>query len=248
MAVPLYESIGRTYASVRRPDPRIERQLHAHLGEAELVLNVGAGAGSYEPTDRAVVAVEPSPTMIAQRPEGAAPAIRADAAALPFPDNSFDAAMALLTIHHWADPLAGLRELRRVTRGPIVAFGFEYERHADQWLVNDYLPEVASFDVDALTPADVVEALGGGCVEVVAVPHDCVDGFCHAYWRRPAAYLDPVVRAGISGIARLPDDVVVPAMQRLDDDLRSGEWDRRHADLLELDVLDVGYRLVVSPG
>jgi SAM-dependent methyltransferase len=248
VAQPLYETIGRTYADVRRPDPRIAARIHRHLGDAGLVLNVGAGTGSYEPDDRRVVAVEPSPTMIAQRPSGAAPVVRAVADALPFPDDTFDAAMALLTIHHWSDPIAGVRELRRVTRGPIVAFGFEFVRHADQWLVTDYLPEVASFDADALTPDHVVELLGGGSVEVLPVPHDCTDGFCHAYWRRPEAYLDPVVRAGISCIARLPDDVVDPAVERLRADLDTGNWARRHADLIELDELDVGYRLVISPG
>jgi SAM-dependent methyltransferase len=248
MAAPLYESIGRTYSNVRRPDPRIARRLHRHLGDASNVINVGAGSGSYEPTDRAVIAVEPSPTMISQRPTGAAPVVRGVADALPFADDAFDAALALLTIHHWPDQIAGLRELRRVTRGPIVAFGFEFSFHGEQWLVSDYLPEMIAFDLDTLTPAQVAEVLGGGTVEVLPVPHDCVDGFCHAYWRRPDAYLDPVVRAGISGIARLPDDIVEPAMGRLADDLRTGAWARRHADLVDLEELDVGYRIVVSPG
>jgi SAM-dependent methyltransferase len=244
--VTLYDAIGIDYSHVRRPDPRIEAQLHRHLGHAAPVINVGAGAGSYEPTDRAVVAVEPSPTMLEQRATGAAAAVRGLAGHLPFADGTFGGAMALLTIHHWPDPLAGLRELRRVTQGPVVVLTFDHTVHARQWLVTEYLPAMAELDTDVPSAEEIAEALGGGRVEGLAVPHDCTDGFCHAWWRRPGAYLDPAVRAGISGIARLPAPMVDAAMARLAADLENGAWHRTHAELLDADQIDAGYRIVVS--
>jgi SAM-dependent methyltransferase len=244
----LYDVIGVGYERFRRPDVRIERMLHEPLGDAVHVVNVGAGAGSYEPRDRRVVAVEPSLEMIRKRPPGSAPVVRAVASELPFVDGAFDAAMALLTVHHWPDPAAGLRELRRVTRGPVVVFTFDYAVHGAQWLVTEYLPSMLELDRDTPSPTEIADALGGGRVAVVPVAADCVDGFCHAYWRRPDAYLDPAVRAAISGIARLPDDVVEEGMARLRADLASGAWNRRHRDLLTQTEIDAGYRLVVAPG
>ena len=241
-----YDVIGTGYTRTRRADPRIGASIHRHLGDASTVVNVGAGAGSYEPTDRRVVAVEPSAAMIRQRPSTAAPALRASAEALPFAGAAFAAGMACLTVHHWPDPRAGLAELRRVTHGPIVVFTFDHEVHAAQWLVSDYLPSMVELDTTLPSPAAIADALGGGSVEVLPVPHDCTDGFCHAWWRRPDAYLDPAVRAGISGIARLPTAVVDGAMARLADDLASGRWHATHADLAGLDEIDAGYRLVVA--
>jgi SAM-dependent methyltransferase len=240
----VYDRIGVGYSAVRRPDPRIEARIRAALGTAETVLNVGAGTGSYEPTDVRLVAVEPSVHMIQQRERAAAPVVRAIAERLPFADGAFEGAMAILTVHHWTDPRAGLAELRRVTGGPIVVFTFDTERHDHMWL-DDYLPEAVGLDQDLLDSATIADTLGGGRVEVVAVPHDCVDGFAHASWRRPERYLDPAVRAGISTFARLPDSVVVPAMDRLRADLDSGRWAEEHADLLELEEIDAGYRLVI---
>ena len=242
----LYDAIGVGYGGVRRPDPRIQRRFHALLGSASRVLNVGAGAGSYEPADRLVVAVDPSAAMIRQRSAGSGPALRGLADGLPFADGTFDGAMASLTVHHWPDPFAGLAELRRVTRGPIVVFTFDKEVHEEQWLVTDYLPSMAELDLQHPPAATIAGALGGGVVEVVPIPHDCVDGFCHAWWRRPEAYLDPAVRAGISGIARLPSDVVDRAMAKLADDLASGAWHRAHWDLLAQDEIDAGYRIVMA--
>ncbi len=245
---PLYDSIGIGYTNVRRPDPRIAERIAAALGPATTVLNVGAGAGSYEPVDRTVVAVEPSLQMIGQRPPTASPlVVRGVAGDLPFPDRSFDGALALLTVHHWPDPAAGLAELRRVTESTIVALTFDHAVHARQWL-SEYLPSIAEIDVDVPSPAEIADLLDGGRVEELPVPADCVDGFCHAWWRRPAAYLDPAVRAGISAIARLPDDEVRAGMGRLAEDLATGAWQDRHHDLLALDELDAGYRLVTSPG
>ena len=173
--------------------------------------------------------------------------MRSHADRLPFPAGAFHAAMALLTVHHWPDPWEGLAELRRVTRGPVIVLTFDKAVHEQQWLVTDYLPSMSELDADLPTPAEIADALGGGTVEVLTVPHDCLDGFCHAWWRRPEAYLDPAVRAAISGIARLPSDVVERAMAELAQDLVSGSWHRTHRDLLGKDEIDAGYRVVVSP-
>ena len=245
---PLYDDIGVGYAHVRRAEPRLAARIEDGLGDACSILDVGAGSGSYEPTGRAVIAVEPSPAMVEQRPTGAATVVRAVAESLPFPDRSFDATMAILTVHHWPDPVAGLREIQRVTSGPIVVFTFDIEVHDRQWLVTDYLPEMTTLDRDHLSSTQIADVLDNATIEVFHVPKDCVDGFCHAWWQRPAAYLDPAVRAGISGIARLPVTVVDRAMHRLGRDLADGTWEHRHSPLLALDEIDAGYRLVVSPG
>lgn len=245
---PIYDDIGVGYGVVRQEDPRIRDRLLAALGDAAPVLNVGAGAGSYEPLDRAVVAVEPSAAMISQRSAGAAPVAHAVAERLPFVDGAFGGAMAVLTVHHWPDAPAGLAEVRRVTAGPVVVLTFDQTVHLDQWLVTDYLPEMADLDEDLPPPDAVADMLGGGWVDVLPIPHDCLDGFCHAWWRRPHAYLSPAVRAGISGIARLPSDVVEQAMARLERDLDDGTWASAHADLLDRGSIDGGYRLVISPG
>lgn len=241
-----YDALAQTYADVRRPDPRIAAAIHAALGDARTVVNVGAGTGSYEPSDREVIAVEPSAGMIASRPVGSAPAIQGSAESLPFADRSFDAAMAILTIHHWPDQAAGLAELCRVARRQVV-LTFDPDFSDAFWLVRDYLPGSAAIDRAWFRPlAEVVDALGGGVVRVVPIPHDCSDGFLCAYWRRPEAYLDPRVRAGISTFARLDASVVTLALERLRVDLDSGEFWRRHADLAAREQLDLGYRLIVA--
>lgn len=241
-----YDVIGRTYRSHRRTDPRIAQQVVRALGPSATVVNVGAGTGSYEPDDgRAVVAVEPSAAMRAQRPPGAAPCIAGMAESLPFRDGTFDAAMTVLSVHHWRDQRAGLDELRRVARRQLV-LTFEPSMHASFWMVAEYLPEVDSLPASHPIPVlEIAEQLGGA-VEVVPVPADCVDGFFTAFWKRPEAYLDPIVRAGISACSQLPTDVVDRAMVRLAADLEDGTWARRHADLDALDEYDGGYRLVVA--
>jgi hypothetical protein len=208
------------------------------------VVNVGAGTGSYEPADRDVVAVEPSEAMIAQRPAGAAPVVRAHAEALPFADGSFDAAMAVLTDHHWGDRCAGLRELRRVARRAVV-LTFDPAFTDAFWLVAEYLPGFR--ELPGLTVDELAACLGGADIVPVPVPADCTDGFLGAFWRRPEAYLDPRVRAAISVFARVPPGEVDACVRALRADLESGAWRERHADLLGLDELDLGYRLLVSP-
>ena len=187
----LYDRIGQGYTAVRREDPAIAAAIHAALGDARTVVNVGAGAGSYEPRDRDVIAVEPSPVMLAQRPIGAAPAVQASAEALPFDDGAFDASMAVLSDHHWPDRAAGLRELRRVASRRTVVFQCDLEAQQDFWLLRDYLKP----DWDgAMTMTELAGQLGAKRIEPVPIPYDCRDGFFSAYWRRPQAYLDPRVR------------------------------------------------------
>jgi SAM-dependent methyltransferase len=241
----LYDSIGKRYTDVRREDPRLAARIRAALGGARTVVNVGAGTGSYEPADLEVVAVEPSETMIAQRPEGAAPVIRAFAEELPFEDGSFDAAMAVLTDHHWSDHVRGLAEMRRVAKR-VVLFTWDPATVHDMWIVRDYLPRVPDLIPDGFRLAHTLARLGDAAAEPVPIPHDCLDGFFHAYWRRPEAYLNPVVRAGISVFAHLEPGAVKEGMDRLRRDLESGEWQRRNADLLELEEVDAGYRLIVA--
>jgi SAM-dependent methyltransferase len=244
-----YDAIGRTYTATRRTEPRVADRIYAQLGDARRVLNVGAGTGSYEPPDREVVAVEPSRTMLAQRAPDAAPAVQAAAEALPFADDTFDAAMAIFTVHHWTDADRGLRELARVARRHVFV---TFDGMAEQfWLVADYFPIIATFESDdgPHTPAHIATILDVERVDVLPVPADCVDGFFACYWNRPEAYLDPLVQAGISGLARLDEATRTLGIEKLRDDLASGAWDERHGHLRTLDEIDVGYRLVTAyPG
>jgi SAM-dependent methyltransferase len=242
---PVYDGIGRVYARHRHPDPRIAAQIERALGAARTVVDVGAGTGSYEPGDRPVVAVEPSLVMAGQRAAGAAPVVRGVAEHLPFADGAFDAAMAVLTIHHWSDTLAGLREMARVAR-QVAVLTFDPVVHATFWLFTDYLPEVTSLPISQVVDPDTVaEVIGADRVEPVLVPSDCVDGFNLAFWQRPAKYLDPEVRACMSGLALLSSDLVAERMEHLRADIADGTWDARHRDLLGMDTIDGGFRLVV---
>ena len=237
-----YDSIGINYAELRRPEPRIAAVIHQALGPARTVLNVGAGTGSYEPVDRQVTAVEPSLEMIRKRAPNAARAIQASADDLPFEDAAFDAAMAILTIHHRPDKQACLREIRRVTRGPIVLLTFDPAHRP--WLT-DYLPQLMSLDKKQMPAmSDYARWLGPAEITPVLVPHDCRDGFLYAYWRRPEAYLDARIRTGSSSFWAIAD--AEAGLRRLRQDLESGEWQRRYGALLELDAYDAGYRLVVA--
>jgi SAM-dependent methyltransferase len=248
----VYDAIGRTYPTTRRTDPRIAASIWGALGEARTVLNVGAGTGSYEPRDRDVVAVEPSAVMAAQRSVAAALVVRASAEQLPFPDRSFDAAMAVLSDHHWRDRLRGLRELRRVARHRVVLFNADPGQAERFWLTGEYLPGFFDLIPDSYRApghwgAELAEVLGGKLRTLaVPIPYDCADGFYGAFWRRPVAYLKPEIRAGISVFARLDADEVERGLARLRDDLRAGAWAARHADLLRLDALDLGYCVVIA--
>ena len=238
-----YDTIGHRYGQQRRPDPLIAAAIAAAIGSGT-VLNVGAGTGSYEPRDVAGVAVEPSARMIAQRAMGTAPAVRAIAEMLPFPDRSFDVTLAVLTVHHWTDQRRGLKECARVARDRVVIFTWD-PASPGFWLVQDYLPEILALDRSIFPGLDVIAgALGELDVRVVPIPGDCIDGFLGAYWRRPDAYLDPAVRAGISSFSRISDPT--PALARLREDLRSGAWARRHAHLAQRADFDLGYRLLIA--
>ena len=238
-----YDTIGVNYSDLRKPDPRISALIDVALGSAQTMLNVGAGTGSYEPADRQITAVEPSLEMIRQRATPAVAVIQGCAEDLPFADDSFDAAMAVLTIHHWADQAKGCAELRRVTRGPIVLL--TYDPAVRGFWLADYLPGLVSLDEGQMPPmARYEQWLGPVEITPVPIPCDCTDGFLCAYWRRPAAYLDPRIRAAISSFWALGD--ISCELAKLERDISTGVWAKRYADLSKLDQLDLGYRLVVT--
>ncbi|MGL4551935.1 MAG: class I SAM-dependent methyltransferase [Gemmataceae bacterium] len=245
-----YDTIGHGYARTRREDPALRDRVHAALGGARSVVNVGAGAGSYEPRDRHVVAIEPSDVMAAQRPGGLAPAIRASAGELPLRDGAVEAAMALLSLHHWGDCRKGLSELRRVARGPVVLLTYDAEVSGRMWLMADYAPEIAALDRQIFPdPEQLGRWLGGRfTVEAVPIPHDCADWMLGSFWAHPERVLDPAARAATSGFARLPPDVVERVVSEVGRDLRSGAWDARHGHLRTLESFDAGLRLVVAAG
>ena len=246
----VYDTIGLGYVAHRRVEPRWEALIHEQLGDGRVVVNVGAGTGNYEPFDRAVVAIEPSSVMVGQRAAGAAPAVRASGSALPVASGCADVALAILTMHHWDDWAAGLVELCRVAPRRIV-LTMDFELHSRFWFLEDYVPQVGEA-TRILEPGyvAVAEAIGagGGDVDVIPllVPRDMQDGVLGAYWCRPEAYLDPAVRANCSGLALADPAVVARGVAALEADLASETWQRRHADLAELEAIDLGYRLVVA--
>lgn len=242
-----YETHGAGYTNTRQPDPRIAAHIHAALGDARTVLNVGAGAGSYEPTDRYVAAVEPSAAMRSQRPRALAPAIDAVAGHLPFDDDRFDAAMAIITVHQWPDPDAGLRELRRVSRGPVVVLTMDAVALGSYWLA-DYVPELFAAERRRFPAvAHLAEVLGGASVRNVPVPADCVDGFGEAFYGRPERFLDPAVRAAQSGWAFVDPEATGRGLERLRADLASGAWDARHGALRDQPEFAGSLRLITAP-
>jgi SAM-dependent methyltransferase len=244
-----YDTIGAGYVATRREDPVLREHLHAALGDARTVVNVGAGTGSYEPRDRHVVAVEPSDVMAAQRPAGLAPAIRARADDLPLRDDSVDAALAVLTLHHWDEGQeAGVRELRRVARGPVVILTYDARVSGSMWLMTDYLPEVAALDREIFPEAERIAAWLGGDVEVCELPlhRDCRDWMLGSFWAHPERVLDAAARAGTSGFARMEPAIVERVVAAVGADLAGGAWDARHGALRALDRYDVGLRLVIG--
>lgn len=241
----LYDRIGRGYAEIRRPDPRLAASIRAAAGDARSLLDVGAGTGSYEPVDLEVTAVEPSAEMIAQRPPGAPQAVQGVAERLPFPDDSFDTATAILTVHHWDDVEAGLAELRRVARRRVVVVTLDAHVCNELWIVRDYLPEAAALNLRTLPPLPrLLEALPAATVQTLPVPHDCADRMFAALWARPEAYLDPRIREAASIWHRLPEAASARALGRLRRDLDSGAWDERHGHLRTRATWDVGLRLL----
>ena len=242
----LYDRIGGSYRATRRPDPRLAAAITDALGDAGSVVNIGAGTGAYEPTDREVLAVEPSQTMIAQRPSDAAPVIQASAEHLPLPDDSFDAGLAVNTVHHWTDLRAGLRELRRVVRKRIVIFLRDPRAGTPFWLVEEYLPALDRSAHFATIRATIDEELGPITVVPFSLPRDSVDGLFTAYWARPEVYLDLEVRRNISQFALAGEAAVASGLARLAGDLESGEWDRRHGHLRSLPELYLGHQLLIS--
>jgi SAM-dependent methyltransferase len=251
----LYDRIGRTYAASRAADPRLAAAIRAAIGDARSVVNVGAGSGAYEPRDLDVIAIEPSPTMTAQRAPGdPARILQATAEHIPLPDDSADVALAVLSDHHWPDRVAGLRELARVARRRIVLVNSDPGAARDFWLTRDYLPEFLT-----LIPApyrattghwrdELRDLLGGKSTTFhpLPIPHDCTDGFYQAFWRRPHAYLEAEIRDNISVFRRLPPDRVAVATRRLAADLASGAWHARNPALRHRATHDAGLRIVVA--
>jgi hypothetical protein len=246
MATAIYDRLGRGYAGGRQPDPRWQAEIDDVLGSARKIVNVGAGTGSYEPSGREVLAVEPSAVMVAQRPMGAAPAVRAVAEALPIADHEFDVAMGVSTLHHWLDWSAGIKEMLRVA--PRVAvLHFDPAVHDDFWLVRDYLPELSDVWRTTPSPTQIAAAIGpGASIRELPVPWDCIDGFLSAYWRRPAAYLEPNVQQCMSGLQVLPPAVLADGIEKLRADLESGSWRTRNSALLDQESFDGGWRLIYN--
>lgn len=242
----MYDDIGRSYARTRREDVRIAAEIFAGLWPGRSLLNVGAGTGNYEPPDRFVMAVEPSLEMLRQRHGRSHCVVRGVAEALPFPDSSFEVAMAILTVHHWSNPAGGLAEMRRVARRQVVLY-FEPLRTHEFWGL-EYFPEAVDLATEQSAPG--AELIGGVLdvreIRPVLVPWDCVDGFGTAFWRRPEAYLDPEVQAGMSWLALLAEPVRRRGTERLAADLASGAWDQRHAHLRRQATFDGGYRIAVA--
>ncbi len=243
-----YDQTGSTYSLTRRPDPRIAAVIDRALHDAASVANIGAGAGSYEPS-QTVVAVEPSRVMISQRPVTAAPAVQATAESLPIHTDAVDAAMAVLTVHHWTDIAVGVSELLRVARRRVVILTWDSTVFRDFWLVREYLPAAGETDARLAVPiGTLISLLGEDRVSVVSipVPHDCCDGFGGAYWRRPHAYLDEAVQASMSLFALTPKSRLEGGLAGLRSDLANGAWQQRHADIMRESELDLGYRLLIG--
>lgn len=244
-----YDTIGHGYSQTRREDPRFRALIHAALGDARTVVNVGAGTGAYEPSDRHVIAIEPSDVMTAQRSRDLAPAIRASAGSIPLRNRSVDAAMAILSVHHWDEECEqGVRELRRVARGPVVILTYDATVSAEMWLMADYLPEVAALDRQIFPPPQQLADWLSGYVRIddVPIPRNTPDWMLGSFWAHPERVLEANARAATSGFARMPANVVDRVVAEVSRDLASGFWDERHGHLRNLDALDVGLRLVVA--
>jgi SAM-dependent methyltransferase len=241
----LYDTIGKSYADYRRPDPRIAAIITSSLGNARSIVNIGAGTGSYEPAALNVIAVELSDIMIRQRARDAAPVVQASALQLPFADDAFEASLASFTVHHWTDQLRGLREMERVAPRAVI---FTWEPSTSHsWLTRDYFPEILRHDRKALPLIEELYPRAFRRIDIVPVPipHDCTDGFLECYWRRPERYFDVGARAAISPFAKGIANTEA-GLARLRSDLDDGTWHRRNGPLLALTELDLGYRVVIG--
>lgn len=244
---PVYDAIGHGYEPVRRPDPRIASRITEALGDVRTVLNIGAGTGSYEPSDRWVLAVEPSMVMIQQRPQGSAPVLQASAETLTLADKTVDAAMGVLTIHHWNDLERGIQQLVRVARERIVIVTMDVPTLAELWIVKDYFPDFVGKHTDRFPSMEkLCGLLPNATAEVLPVPHDCTDCFTGAMWARPQDLLDPVIQAASSTWRDLSPEAMNSGLSRLQHDLENGTWTQRYGHLLQNDTLDVGLRIVTS--
>ena len=242
--VPEYDVIGLGYQSKRRPDPRLSAAIGEAIGPASTILNVGAGAGSYEPSDRPVVALEPSGVMLAQH--SGHRRVRGTAEHLPFDNGTFDVALAILTVHHWQDLNAGLAELRRVATRQVL-FTWDPDHFRKLWITTDYVPAIDDLETNRFTSLrSIVDALGAHTVETFEIPHDFTDGFQAAFWRRPEMYLDSEVRAASSTFASLSSSLVLPGIERLRRDLETGKWHETYGELLAEEKLDFGHRIVIA--
>ena len=242
----VYDRIGLTYSRTRRTDSRIMEKIADALGDSESILNVGAGTGSYEPINRRVVSVEPSSAMMKQRP-GPFEGLMAVAEHLPFPDESFDAAMGISTIHHWTDKAQGLREMRRVVKDRVVLFTWDSTKLSSSWLLWDYFPASKELALKGPVGIDTYENVLGGPIHIIPVPipWDCTDGIPEAYWRRPREVLQEGVWRNISILALISPEERASGLHRLASELEDGTWERKYGHLMKMNEFDLGLRLVV---
>lgn len=243
-----YDKHGQKYSGYRRTDPRIEEYVYTGLGSAKTILNVGAGAGAYEPEDRYVIAVEPSRVMRSQRQHAnKMPAVIGTAESLPFDDDSFDASMAMVTVHHWLDIRKGLQELRRVTREQVLIMTFDPDALDDFWNAH-YFPEIVEVEKSRYPTIDfITKALSGNCeVQSIPIPFDCEDGFQEAYYGRPEAFLEKEIRLSQSAWGFVSDEVEEQLVKSLSDDLKSGEWDKKYGKFRRMSSYTCALRLIIA--
>ncbi|MGN8022559.1 class I SAM-dependent methyltransferase [Phyllobacterium sp. 22229] len=242
-----YGVIGTGYTQYRQPDPHIAEFIRAALGDARTVLNVGAGAGSYEPVDREVTALEPSASMRAQRPPHLPVAVDGVAENLPFPDQSFDASMATFTVHQWPDLAAGLAEMRRVTRGVILILSCDPDELHRSWLA-EYAPEMIAVEARRYPSMRSIRDGLGGRAEIIPVPIplNCIDGFGEAYYGRPERLLEKGARLANSAWSFVDPSVAERFVDRLGDDLDTGVWDAMYGSLRKQPFFEGSLRLIIS--
>jgi SAM-dependent methyltransferase len=243
-----YDKLGQKYSVKRQTEPAIFSYIVKALGDAATVLNVGAGTGSYEPTDRYVIAVEPSLVMRSQRESNNKnPAVIAFADNLPFDDNSFEASTAFVTVHHWSDIHKGLHELRRVTKNQVIIMTFDPEALDDFWNAI-YFPELIEAEKKRYPSIDfITTALGGTCeVQKIPIPFDCADGFQEAFYGRPEAFLDKQVRQSQSAWGFISPEVEEKYIKDFAEELASGEWDKKYGHYRTQPSFTCALRLIIS--